>query len=635
MRGVAVQGCIALAVMLREGRENAGMSPLFLISSNLPARAFSRCVRRSLDRPPELADAPDAKSFLSALLHDFYENEKTAILSQVEFLQHHPTEEEFYTLVDFAENPVSVRTQSLGAPDSPAWNSTEVLNFRAPCGKVAGACICDDRILRYEAPLRASASRLHYDVRNIASAAPSNVDPEQLRVQVEGYPEEVLLNFSLSMLLYILPRFQEKKLRRRSSNRPSETGALLGMATSSELQNSLNTAPHCLFEQWLISTSMRNFPTLVQLPFKCLRSFSWRNNVHISRMFGAITGERFTVDPNLVVPSSLVKPPEWTYCDNCNNRKAPRKQNVVFSVAFGGIEAGIKVLPLSEGGGKCATGQCPAMKEYDKYFSRGIPGPCPLQTDLVVCTGTGDLTLHLDVPPPARFSLRASSNLGAIWIFLPRTFHGPLTIMSLLRAETELCPISERGRNRRWFVGDLAAWRESEEHGDAALVGTFSGRVWVGYVGEEEEAKRAMRWGWFQWGVSVVEPLVGFKFLSWLFMTVCWMASFMHQQNVFGLAAVWRVWRQTRQTIHTPIISSGTIMTCTGAEYEFWRQKRYWDHIFHTIHSFGTRAPTKEIKNEIRGLASPMKAGGGDAEERDAGESYKDAREAHIFCLDV
>jgi len=72
-------------------------------------------------------------------------------------------------------------------------------------------------------------------------------------------------------------------------------------------------------------------------------------------------------------------------------------------------------------------------------------------------------------------------------------------------------------------VGDVGVWRERSEHGDEALLGTTFGRVWVGYAGEEEEAKRALRWGTLQWGVNLVLALVmlvGFhlavKLLFWI-----------------------------------------------------------------------------------------------------------------------
>jgi hypothetical protein len=55
------------------------------------------------------------------------------------------------------------------------------------------------------------------------------------------------------------------------------------------------------------------------------------------------------------------------------------------------------------------------------------------------------------------------------------------------------------------------------------MVGTTFGSVWVGYIGEEEEAKRALRWGPLQWGVNIVLSLLmvlilhgGFKFVCWI-----------------------------------------------------------------------------------------------------------------------
>jgi hypothetical protein len=52
--------------------------------------------------------------------------------------------------------------------------------------------------------------------------------------------------------------------------------------------------------------------------------------------------------------------------------------------------------------------------------------------------------------------------------------------------------ISEVGGSRRCFVGDVGAWKEQKQCGDAAVLGTEFGAVWVGHFGKEAEARRAL-----------------------------------------------------------------------------------------------------------------------------------------------
>jgi len=237
-----------------------------------------------------------------------------------------------------------------------------------------------------------------------------------------------------------------------------------------------------------------------------------------------VRGDRFTLDPNVQVPLSLLSPPEWdpSFISAYSLRSRP-KPNIELAVTFGGIAADIKVLPMSESVPPC--GREPAS--VASRFLSMSRSQCPRQSILEVSTTTGNVNLHVNA---AHFSLRTSSTVGQICIFLPRTYHGPLTITSSLGAPClspelkRVCtPISEVGCGRRWFVGDLGVWHQRNEHGDEAILNSSFGRVWVGYVGEEEEAKQAFRWDMLQWGVNLVLALVMFfgfhlaiRFLFWI-----------------------------------------------------------------------------------------------------------------------
>jgi hypothetical protein len=78
------------------------------------------------------------------------------------------------------------------------------------------------------------------------------------------------------------------------------------------------------------------------------------------------------------------------------------------------------------------------------------------------------------------------------------------------------------GSGKRWFVGDLGAWQE-DPYKDKARLGSMFGCVWVGYVGEEAEAKQALRWGMLQWAWAFMWALIlllvlrmSSKFLGWI-----------------------------------------------------------------------------------------------------------------------
>ncbi|KAJ6526721.1 hypothetical protein B0H19DRAFT_544593 [Mycena capillaripes] len=257
-----------------------------------------------------------------------------------------------------------------------------------------------------------------------------------------------------------------------------------------------------------------------------------QNHIHISRIFGDLRRTRFTVDPNLHVPSSLLTAPEWEPSESYSfSLRARPKPNLELAVTLGGIDADIHVLPFTGRPRLCPDGQCITESRL-LYSRRSNSCQCPRYTALHANATTGNVTLHVEAPPAAHFSVHASSIFGQICVFLPRNFHGPLTIMSSLGApnlSAELrracAPISETGSARRWFVGDLAAWRDCGEHGDEAMVGTRFGGVWVGYVGEEEEAKCALQWGALHLVVNVVLAFLLVIGLHWLFKVLCWVLA--------------------------------------------------------------------------------------------------------------
>jgi hypothetical protein len=110
-----------------------------------------------------------------------------------------------------------------------------------------------------------------------------------------------------------------------------------------------------------------------------------QNHIHISRTFGAVNRRRFVVDPNVHVPASLLTPPTWDtghYISVYSLRKP--KPNLDLGVTFGGIDADIKVLPVS---GHCAA-QPPSR-------TRLLDEGCPRQSALEASTTTGNVSLYI------------------------------------------------------------------------------------------------------------------------------------------------------------------------------------------------------------------------------------------------
>ncbi|KAJ7156645.1 hypothetical protein C8R46DRAFT_1196153 [Mycena filopes] len=209
------------------------------------------------------------------------------------------------------------------------------------------------------------------------------------------------------------------------------------------------------------------------------------NNIHISRMFGAPANTRFTIDPNIHIPASLLTLPQWAPATiYCYER---RKPNMKLYVAFAGL-VDVTVHLLAPTGVPCA-GRCGTQDVWTLE-----PVVCSRQSSIEINTITANINVHVTTAAAASFSIRASSTFGQIRVHLPRTFHGPLTISAsfgtpcLSKELAQACmSISEVGGGKRWFVGDLDVWRADSEHGDTALIGTSWGRVWIGYEGEDDE----------------------------------------------------------------------------------------------------------------------------------------------------
>ncbi|KAJ6571471.1 hypothetical protein B0H19DRAFT_661340 [Mycena capillaripes] len=235
------------------------------------------------------------------------------------------------------------------------------------------------------------------------------------------------------------------------------------------------------------------------------------NYISINRAFGALKRMHFIVDPNIRLPQSLLPPELFPTL-------AKPQLNLKLGVDFGGIDAEVDVLPFTT--------------EPPPSISYGIDPRQKKKVHLKASTATGNITLRVNAPPTAPIVLQVQSGFGNVRVYLPRTTHGPLILLSSLRtprlspALRRVCtPLREEGFKTNWFVGDIDAWSAKDEVGDEVQIGSEFGSVWVGYVGEEEppHALRRRARGPLRIGLNAVGTLLlVWVVYWWLVRVIVW-----------------------------------------------------------------------------------------------------------------
>ncbi|KAJ7166994.1 hypothetical protein C8R46DRAFT_996693 [Mycena filopes] len=230
------------------------------------------------------------------------------------------------------------------------------------------------------------------------------------------------------------------------------------------------------------------------------------NNFRISRTWRALTGFRFTLDPNIELPESL-----QPYHDRLRSL-AP--SNLELGVQFGRIEADVDVLPFHP---VLDDGQ-PPERPFTRRASREYAiAEHKRRVHIKATTSTGNITLRVNAAPDTPLVLTTESTWGTVRVSLPRTLRGPLTLSSTARLSAALrhaaTPLRQENGTTYWFVGDVGAWSARDEVGDEVRVRSEFGRVWVGFVGDEPvQARGAV----LTRGLKLVGPLVLLWALYWV-----------------------------------------------------------------------------------------------------------------------
>jgi hypothetical protein len=119
------------------------------------------------------------------------------------------------------------------------------------------------------------------------------------------------------------------------------------------------------------------------------------------------------------------------------------------------------------------------------------------KTSMDISSRNGSVNVRLHTPSYDRnpFQLKVHSAYSSVTLYLPRSFNGPLQLMtehgsvSFSPDLTEVATtFSEVENVRRCFVGDFKGWTGADEwHGDEVSVGSRNGSIKVKFVDEERK----------------------------------------------------------------------------------------------------------------------------------------------------
>ena len=91
--------------------------------------------------------------------------------------------------------------------------------------------------------------------------------------------------------------------------------------------------------------------------------------------------------------------------------------------------------------------------------------------------------------------MNAKTNNGAIKVFIPRDFQGPLSLVngngtSKLSDEVtaRTTSFSDVRQEKKCFVGDLSTWKEKDWQGDEIRLESRNGAIKVFYIDEVQPA---------------------------------------------------------------------------------------------------------------------------------------------------
>ncbi|KAJ7697251.1 hypothetical protein B0H17DRAFT_1052443 [Mycena rosella] len=183
------------------------------------------------------------------------------------------------------------------------------------------------------------------------------------------------------------------------------------------------------------------------------------NFLSLSRGNGSVKGS-YVIDPRVIVPSLMLPPL------TADETEATRR-NVFLHTSNGSIDVDLWVLGDADS---------------------------KVKVNMLIKTSNGSLTAKLHAAPSARppIHLKAQSSNGSITLHLPRSFRGPVTILSrngTIRFSSAVgaatTTFSEADHTRRCFVGDFSDWTDDGAWmGDEASIESSNGSVKVQFDAE-------------------------------------------------------------------------------------------------------------------------------------------------------
>ncbi|KAG6909014.1 hypothetical protein DXG01_002400 [Tephrocybe rancida] len=203
------------------------------------------------------------------------------------------------------------------------------------------------------------------------------------------------------------------------------------------------------------------------------------NFIYISRGNGAVRGT-WLLDPALTIPTVLLPPLSPDETD-------VTRRNLTLIASNGPINADITLAPND-----------PSAESTKMSRKRST---------IYVKASNGPITMKVHVPhsPRLPFHLKMDASNGPIYLYLPRSFNGLLSIKTSngnskfsAQASTHLTTFSDVSDTHKGFIGDYSAIVEGEEwDGDEIVADARNGPVKV-YYDDENYDVSGKRLGFFQ-----------------------------------------------------------------------------------------------------------------------------------------
>lgn len=213
-------------------------------------------------------------------------------------------------------------------------------------------------------------------------------------------------------------------------------------------------------------------------PLLTERACNW---LYTYNAYGQIK-DRYILDPTLRVPHALLS-------QAAADTPEAERDTLNLQSEIGAIDVVVRIV---DGGGDANSMGGGSEKRRARITLRSNNGSI-----------TGKVLSVSGAQPPPKFHLTATSHTGAVYVYIPRSFHGPISVSTsygFIKFSDELKKNTTTfadGQAKKCFVGDYAGYvdqgdgeREREEGWDGLRLESTYGAVMVYYADEWETKER-------------------------------------------------------------------------------------------------------------------------------------------------